>query len=110
MRHEPGAHAAVAADRKRVRMRPRGATAMASVKVYQYDYYDGLLKRDRRSTDFATADAIMQIRATILSETERVIDEKLLQQDEHVNVADMPPRELPAQAHWMGDNYTTPPG
>lgn len=83
---------------------------MATVKVYQYDYYDRLLKRDRRSTDFATADAIMEMGATILSETERIVDEELLQQDEHVRAADMPPREIPEGAHWMGDNYTTPPG
>jgi len=83
---------------------------MAMVKVYQYDYYDRLLKRDRRSTDFATADAIMQSGATVLSETERLVDEDLLQKDEHVNAADMPPREIPERAHWMGDNYTTPPG
>ena len=83
---------------------------MATVKVYQYDYYDRLLKRDRRSTDFATADAIMQIGATILSESERRVDEELLQKDEHVNAAHMPPRELPERARWMNDNYTTPPG
>jgi hypothetical protein len=83
---------------------------MATVKVYQYDYYDRLLKRDRRSTDFATADAIMQMGATILSESERLVDEALLQKDEHVRAADMPPREIPERTHWMGDNYTTPPG
>jgi len=83
---------------------------MASVKVYQYDYFDRLLKRDRRSTDFATADAIMQAGATILSESERLVDESVLQEDEHVRIADMPPRELPERARGMGDNYTTPPG
>jgi len=83
---------------------------MATVKVYQYDYFDRLLKRDRRSTDFATADAIMTMGATIISESERVVDEGLLQEDEHVPPAHMPPREIPGRAHWMGDNYTTPPG
>ena len=83
---------------------------MATVKVYQYDYYDRLLKRDRRSTDFATADAIMQMGATILSESERQVDEALLQEDEHVRAADMPPRDIPERAHGMGDNHTTPPG
>jgi len=82
---------------------------MASVKVYQYDYFDRLLKRDRRSTDFATADAIMQMGGTILSESERIIDESVLQEDEHVRVADMPPRELPERGRWMGDN-SPPPG
>ena len=83
---------------------------MATVKVYQYDYFDRLLKRDRRSTDYATADAIMQMRATILSESERVVDEEVLQKDEHVRPGDMPPREMPARAHGMGDNHTTPRG
>ena len=83
---------------------------MATVKVYQYDYFDRLLKRDRRSTDFATADAIMELGATILSETERVVDDGVLQKDEHVRIADMPPRDIPDRVHWMGDNYTTPPG
>lgn len=83
---------------------------MAMVKVYQYDYYDRLLKRDRRSTDFATADAIMQARATILSESERLVDEDLLQDDEHVRAADMPPREIRDRPRWMGDSYTAPPG
>ena len=83
---------------------------MASVKVYQYDYFDRLLKRDRRSTDFATADAIMQMGATIISESERIVDESVLQDDEHVRVADMPPRELPERGSWTGGSYTTPPG
>lgn len=82
---------------------------MASVKVYQYDYFDRLLKRDRRSTDFATADAIMKAGATILSESERVIDESVLQEDEHVRVIDMPPRELPDRGYGMGDS-SAPPG
>ena len=32
---------------------------MADVKVYLFDYFDRLLKRDRRSTFYATADAIV---------------------------------------------------
>ena len=82
---------------------------MASVKVYRYDYFDRLLKRDRRSTDFATADAIMKTRATIISESERVVDESVLQEDEHVRVIDMPPRELPESGYGMGNN-AAPPG
>jgi len=82
---------------------------MATVKVYQYDYFDRLLKRDRRSTDFATADEIMRLGATIISESGRVVDESVLHDDEHVGAADMPPREVPERAHWTGDN-TTPPG
>ena len=38
---------------------------MAQVKVYLYDYFDRLLKRDRRSTDFATADAITEARTVL---------------------------------------------
>jgi len=57
-----------------------------------------------------SADAIMTMGATIISESERVVDEGLLQEDEHVPPAHMPPREIPGRAHWMGDNYTTPPG
>jgi hypothetical protein len=79
---------------------------MAMVKVYLYDYYDGLLKRDRRSTQFATADAIMEKRATVLAESERLVDEDLLQDDEHVRAADMPPRDLGG----IGDLPRTPPG
>ena len=67
---------------------------MANVKVYLYDYYDGLLKCDRRSTEYATADAIAGKGATILAESERLVDESLLQDDEHVRAVDMPPRDL----------------
>ena len=67
---------------------------MAMVKVYLYDYYDGLLKCDRRSTEYATADAIVEKGATILAESERLVEESLLQDDEHVRAADMPPRDL----------------
>ena len=31
---------------------------MASVNVYRYDFYDPVLKHDRRSVDYATGDAI----------------------------------------------------
>lgn len=67
---------------------------MAMVKVYLYDYFDGVLKCDRRSTEYATADAIAQKGATILAESERLVDEDLLQDDEHVRAMDMPPRDL----------------
>ena len=52
----------------------------------------------------------MQARATILSESERLVDEDLLQDDEHVRAADMPPREIRDRPRWMGDSYTAPPG
>ena len=66
---------------------------MATVRVYQYDYLDGLLKRERRSVDFATADAIVAIKgATILAESMREVDESLLDENGVVRAADLPPR------------------
>ena len=32
---------------------------MAAINVYRYDFYDPVLKRDRRSVDYATGDAII---------------------------------------------------
>jgi hypothetical protein len=54
---------------------------MADVKVYLYDYFDGLLKRERRSTEYATADTIVARRGTIIAESERVVDEALIHDD-----------------------------
>ena len=54
---------------------------MATINVYRYDYYDPVLKRDRRSVDYATGDAIMKIHGTILSETAQSVDEDLLEED-----------------------------
>ena len=54
---------------------------MAAVNVYRYDYYDPVLKRDRRSVDYATGDAIMKIRGTILSDTFQSVDEDQLEDD-----------------------------
>ena len=45
---------------------------MADVKVYLFDYFDRLLKRDRRSTYYATADAIAGEGATIIAESVRI--------------------------------------
>jgi hypothetical protein len=69
---------------------------VAATKVYRYDFYDPVLKRDRRSVDYATGDAIMAMHGTILSETERSVDERQLDRDgtircDHV-FADGPPR------------------
>jgi hypothetical protein len=50
-------------------------------KVYRYDFYDRVLKRDRRSVDYATADAIQEMHGTILSDTERVVDDELIGND-----------------------------
>jgi len=50
-------------------------------KVYRYDFYDGVLKRDRRSVDYATGDAIMKMRGTILGDTQQTVDESRLEKD-----------------------------
>lgn len=54
---------------------------MASTNVYRYDFYDPVLKRDRRSVDYATGDAIMGMRGTILSDTMQTVDEDWLEDD-----------------------------
>ena len=65
---------------------------MAHVKIYQYDYYDPLLKRERRSLEFATADAIMERGGTILAESVREVDEDLVDDTGIVAARDLPPR------------------
>jgi hypothetical protein len=67
---------------------------MASVKVYRYDYFDRLLKRDRRSVDYATADAIAGMGATILAETMREIDENVVPDEGIVRAADLRKAEI----------------
>ena len=73
---------------------------MAAINVYRYDYYDPVLKRDRRSVDYATGDAIAKIRGTILSDTLQSIDEDVLEEDgtiraAHVFMDPPPPRARP---------------
>ena len=65
---------------------------MASVKVYQFDFYDPLLKRDRRSLEFGTGDAIMERGGTILAETVRLVDEDLIDDSGFIAARDLPPR------------------
>ncbi len=77
---------------------------MANVKVYQFDYFDSLLKRDRRSVDYATADAISEMHGTVLAESERVVDEDLLDERGMIRAAHMPPREI------VEARPRTPPG
>jgi hypothetical protein len=75
---------------------------MAAVKVYLYDYFDRLLKRDRRSTDYATADAIAQMGATIIAESERVVDDELLDDEGVIRAAKMPPRDITrSDGRWL---------
>jgi len=54
---------------------------MAAIKVYRYDFYDPVLKCDRRSIDYATGDAIQGMRGTILVETQQEVDEDVIEQD-----------------------------
>jgi len=54
---------------------------MAAIKVYRYDFYDPQLKRDRRSVDYATGDAIMAMGGKILSETVQDVEEDLLEDE-----------------------------
>ena len=58
-----------------------GDAKMAALKVYRYDYYDPVLKRDRRSVDYATGDRIMELSGTILVETQQEVDEDMLEED-----------------------------
>lgn len=67
---------------------------MARVKVYRYDYFDGLLKRDRRSVDYATADAIAGLGGTVLAESMREIDDALLGDDGIMRAADLQKAEI----------------
>ena len=62
---------------------------MATVKVYRYDYFDRLLKHDRRSVDYATADAIAAIGGTILAESVREVDDRIVPDDGIVRAADV---------------------
>lgn len=80
---------------------------MAAVKVYRYDYFDGLLKRDRRSVDYATADAIAAMHGTILAETVREVDDAVVQDDGVVRAADLPKGEI---ANREARPPRTPPG
>ncbi len=67
---------------------------MATVKVYRYDYFDRLLKRDRRSVDYATSDAIAQMGGTILAESMREVDDEIIPDDGIVRAADLPKGEV----------------
>ena len=79
---------------------------MADIKVYLFDYFDRLLKRDRRSTLYATADAIAAQGATIIAESEKIVDEDLLNDDGTIAAHKIPPREEspPARPRWNDPN------
>ncbi|HWH39989.1 MAG TPA: hypothetical protein VNU21_09135 [Usitatibacter sp.] len=63
---------------------------MAKVRVYRFDYFDTLLKRDRRSVDYATADAIAEQGGTILAESMREVDEELIPESGVIRAAQIP--------------------
>lgn len=67
---------------------------MATVKVYRYDYFDRLLKRDRRSVDYATSDAIAEMGGTILAESMREVDDRVIPDDGIVRAADLKNAEV----------------
>ena len=67
---------------------------MEIVKVYRYDYFDRLLKRDRRSVDYGTADAIAAMGGTILAESMREVDDRIVPDDGIVRAADLPKGEV----------------
>ena len=79
---------------------------MADIKVYLFDYFDRLLKRDRRSTLYATADAIAAQGATIIAESEKIVDEDLLNDDGTIAAHKIPPREEspPTRPRWNDPN------
>ena len=60
---------------------------MALINVYRFDFYDPVLKRDRRSVDYATGDAIMEMGGKILSETVQSVEEVLIDDEETIRAA-----------------------
>ena len=80
---------------------------MATVKVYRYDYFDRLLKHDRRSVDYATADAIAAMGGTILAESMREVDDRIVPDDGIVRAADL--RKAEVDSHEVRPSKT-PPG
>jgi hypothetical protein len=60
---------------------------MAAINVYRYDYYDPVLKHERRSVDYATGDAIMAMGGKILSDTQQSVEEELLEDDGTIRAA-----------------------
>jgi hypothetical protein len=69
--------------------------------VYRYDYLDRVLKRDRRSIDYATGESIGRLGGTILPETAREVDDDLVDEWGMVRAVDIaasepvPPRARP---------------
>jgi hypothetical protein len=70
--------------------------------VYRYDYLDLVLKRDRRSIDYATGEAIGRLHGTILSETAREVDDDLVDEWGMVRAVDIAASE-PVPPRRTGD-------
>jgi hypothetical protein len=58
-------------------------------RVYRYDFLDRALMRERRSDDYATAEAIERLGGTILPETARDIDDERVDDWGVVKAADI---------------------
>lgn len=54
---------------------------MATINVYRYDFYDPVLKHERRSVDYGTGDAVMARGGKILSETVQSVEEEFLDEE-----------------------------
>jgi hypothetical protein len=72
--------------------------------VYRYDYLDRVLKRERRSIDYATGEAIGRLGGTILSETAREVDDDLVDEWGMVRAVDIAASEpVPARRRDGGE-------
>jgi len=60
---------------------------MAAINVYRYDYYDPVLKCQRRSVDYATGDAIGALGGKILGDTIQQVEDDLLEGDGSIRAA-----------------------
>ena len=71
--------------------------------VYRYDYLDRVLKRERRSIDYATGEAIGRLGGTILAETAREVDDDLVDEWGMVRAVDIAASEpVPPRARDAG--------
>ena len=78
--------------------------------VYRYDYLDRVLKRERRSIDYATGEAIGRLGGTILSETAREVDDDLVDEWGMVRAVDIAASEpAPARGRDGGEARGTRP-
>jgi hypothetical protein len=81
--------------------------------VYRYDLYDRALMRERRSEDYATAEAIERLGGVILAETAREVDDDRVDAWGVVSVADIAdsrPAPPPAPIQTLRDPAEPTPG